>query len=47
MTIIYKLAYWAGMIAQAVIRFPYQKTAKASVKTEQHVSSPKISCWYC
>ena len=38
MTIIYELAYWVGMIAQVVIRHPYQKAAKAGVKTVQHVS---------
>jgi protein-S-isoprenylcysteine O-methyltransferase Ste14 len=38
MTILYKLAYWAGLIAQVVIRYPYQQTAKAGVKTMQRVS---------
>lgn len=38
MTILYKLAYWAGVIAQIVIRYPYQKVAKTGVKTEQRVS---------
>lgn len=37
-TILYKLAYWAGVIAQVVIRYPYQQTAKAGVKTGQRVS---------
>ena len=38
MTLLYKLAYWAGVIAQIVIRYPYQQTAKTGVKTEQRVS---------
>jgi protein-S-isoprenylcysteine O-methyltransferase Ste14 len=38
MTILYKLAYWAGLIAQVVIRYPYQQTAKAGLKTVQRVS---------
>jgi protein-S-isoprenylcysteine O-methyltransferase Ste14 len=38
MTILYKFAYWAGLIAQVVIRYPYQQTAKAGVKTMQRVS---------
>jgi len=38
MTILDKLAYWAGVITQVVIRYPYQKTAKVGVKTGQHVS---------
>lgn len=28
MTLIYKVAYWAGVISQIVIRFPYQNTVK-------------------
>jgi protein-S-isoprenylcysteine O-methyltransferase Ste14 len=38
MTILYKLAYWAGVIAQVVIRYPYQQTAKVGEKTGQRVS---------
>ncbi|MGD0879005.1 MAG: protein-S-isoprenylcysteine O-methyltransferase [Anaerolineales bacterium] len=38
MKIFYELAYWVGTIAQVVIRYPYQKTAKAGVKTMQLVS---------
>jgi protein-S-isoprenylcysteine O-methyltransferase Ste14 len=38
MTIIFELVYWAGMIAQVVVRYPYQKTAKVGLKTGQHVS---------
>lgn len=38
MTLIYKLAYWAGTIAQVVIRYPYQKTAREGVKTGQRLS---------
>jgi protein-S-isoprenylcysteine O-methyltransferase Ste14 len=38
LTILYKLAYWAGVIAQIVIRYPFQKLAKAGEKTEQRVS---------
>jgi protein-S-isoprenylcysteine O-methyltransferase Ste14 len=38
MTILYKLAYFAGLIAQIVIRFPYQQSAKTGVKTVQRVS---------
>ena len=38
MAILYKLAYWAGVIAQVVIRYPYQKTAREGQKTEQRVS---------
>ncbi len=38
MTLLYKLAYWAGVIVQIVIRYPYQKLAKTGVKTEQRVS---------
>jgi protein-S-isoprenylcysteine O-methyltransferase Ste14 len=38
LTILFKIAYFAGMIAQIVIRYPYQKLAKAGEKTEQHVS---------
>jgi protein-S-isoprenylcysteine O-methyltransferase Ste14 len=38
MIISYKIFYWAGMIAQVVIRYPYQKIAREGVKTEQHVS---------
>ena len=38
MTILYKLFYWAGVIAQIVIRYPYQQTAKTGAKTVQRVS---------
>jgi protein-S-isoprenylcysteine O-methyltransferase Ste14 len=38
MAVIFKLPYWVGMIAQVVIRYPYQKTAKGGVKTVQQVS---------
>ena len=35
MTILYKLAYFAGMIAQIVIRYSDQKLARAGIKTER------------
>ncbi len=38
MVLIFKLAYWAGMLAQVVIRYPYQKAAKAGVKTVKRIS---------
>lgn len=38
MTLLYKLVYWAGMLAEVVIRYPYQKTAREGVKTDQRVS---------
>ncbi|MGB8214646.1 MAG: protein-S-isoprenylcysteine O-methyltransferase [Anaerolineales bacterium] len=38
MTILYKLIYWAGMVAQGIIRYPYQKTARAGLKTDRRVS---------
>ena len=38
MTVLYKIFYFAGMVAQIVIRYPYQKTAKTGVKTVQRVS---------
>ena len=38
MTLIYKIAYWAGMIAQIVIRYPYQKTTREGVKTGLRLS---------
>jgi protein-S-isoprenylcysteine O-methyltransferase Ste14 len=38
MTILYKIIYWAGLIAQIVIRYPYQQAAKTGVKTGQRVS---------
>jgi protein-S-isoprenylcysteine O-methyltransferase Ste14 len=38
MSILYKLFYWASVIAQIIIRYPYQKTAKTGPKTLQRVS---------
>ena len=38
MTILFKLTYWAGVIAQVVIRYPYQKISKEGAKTVQRVS---------
>jgi protein-S-isoprenylcysteine O-methyltransferase Ste14 len=35
---IFKIAYWAGLIIEIVIRAPYQKTARATPKTDQRAS---------
>jgi protein-S-isoprenylcysteine O-methyltransferase Ste14 len=36
--IVFKLAYWLGMIIEVVVRAPFQKTAKEGVKTDRRVS---------
>jgi len=36
--IIFKIFYWAGMIAEIIIRAPYQKNAQTASKTDQRSS---------
>ena len=37
--LIFKIAYWLGLVCQILIRAPYQKTAKEGQKTDQRKSS--------
>jgi hypothetical protein len=36
--ILFKIVYWAAMVAEIILRAPYQKTAKTGVKTVRHIS---------
>ncbi len=36
--LLFKILYWAGMLIQIILRAPYQKMAKANIKTDQRVS---------
>ena len=38
MTLLYKILYWAGVTAQIIIRYPYQKLAREGGKSVQRVS---------
>ena len=36
--LLFKIAYWLGLVGQIIIRAPYQKTAKEGQKTDRRVS---------
>ncbi len=40
--IVWKIAYWLGMVAEIAIRAPFQKLARQAVKKERRVSSTEV-----